>query len=131
MNGFLGACGAVFLGIILVSNLSGTRKDMASLLVLAICTMLALAAVQYIRPVLDFIEELEQIGNIDGEMVGILMKIVGIGIISEIALLVCADAGNASIGKSLQFLSAMVMLFLSVPLFRSLIRILQEILGRL
>ena len=131
MNGFLGACGAVFLGIILVSNLSGTRKDMASLLVLALCTMLAMAAAQYIRPVLDFIEELEQIGNIDGEMVGILMKIVGIGIISEIALLVCADAGNASIGKSLQFLSAMVMLSLSVPLFRSLIWILQEILGQL
>ena len=131
MNGFLGACGAVFLAIILVANLSGARKDMASILALAVCVMLALTAGQYIRPVLDFVTELGEIGSIDGEMVEVLMKIVGIGIISEITVLVCADAGNASVGKALQFLSAVVMLSLSVPLFRSMIRILQEILGQL
>ena len=48
---------------------------MASLLALAVCVMLALTAGQYIRPVLDFIGELEEIGGIDGEMVGVLMKI--------------------------------------------------------
>ena len=131
MSGFLGACGTVFLAIILVANLSGTRKEMASILALAVCVMLALAAGQYIRPVLDFVTELGEIGSIDGEMVEVLMKIVGIGIISEITVLVCADAGNASVGKALQFLSAVVMLSLSVPLFRSMIRILQEILGQL
>ena len=104
---------------------------MASLLVLAVCVMLALTAGQYLRPVLDFMAELEEISGIDENMVGVLMKIVGIGVISEITVLVCADAGNASIGKSLQFLSAMVMLSLSVPLFRSLLQILQEILGQL
>lgn len=121
----------MFLAIILVANLSGTRKEMASILALAVCVMLALAAGQYIRPVLDFVTELGEIGSIDGEMVEVLMKIVGIGIISEITVLVCADAGNASVGKALQFLSAVVMLSLSVPLFRSMIRILQEILGQL
>ena len=131
MSGFLGACGAVFLAIILVANLSGARKDMASLLVLAVCVMLALTAGQYLRPVLDFMAELEEISGIDENMVGVLMKIVGIGIVSEISVLVCADAGNASIGKALHFLSALVMLSLSVPLFRSLLQILQEILGQL
>lgn len=131
MSGYLGACGAVCLAIILVANLSGTRKDMASLLALAVCIMLSLTAVKYIRPVLDFVAEMEEIGGIDQEMVRTLMKIVGIGVISEITVLVCADAGNASMGKSLQFLSAMVMLSLSVPMFRSLIQILQEILGQL
>ena len=131
MSGYLGACGAVFLTIILVANLSGHRKDMASLLALAVCTMLALTAVQYIHPVLDFVKELEEIGSIDGEMIRVLVKIVGIGIISEISVLVCSDAGNGAMGKSLQFLSSVVMLSLSVPLFRSLIGIIQEILGQL
>ena len=121
----------MFLAVILAANLSGHRKDMASLLMLAVCVMLALMAMQYIRPVLDFVEELEEIGGIDGEMIRILIKIVGIGILSEISVLVCADAGNASIGKSLQLLAAMVMLSMSVPLFRSLIGVLQEILGQL
>ena len=131
MDGYLGACGAVILGIILVVNLSGHQKDMAVLLALAVCVMVALVALQYIRPVLEFLEELEQIGGLDGQMICILVKILGIGILSEIAVPVCADAGNASIGKSLQFLTVVVMLSLSIPLFRSLIQVLQEILGQL
>lgn len=131
MDGFLGACGAVFLAIILIANLSGHRKDMAALLALAVSVMVALVAVHYFGPVLGFVEELEQIGGLDGEMIRILLKIVGIGILTEIAVPVCSDAGNASVGKSLQFLSVMVMLSLSVPLFRSLIHVLQEILGQL
>ena len=131
MDGFLGACGAVFLAIILIVNLSGHRKDMAALLTLAVCIMVALVAVQYIRPVLEFVVELEEIGGLDGEMIRILLKITGIGMISEIVAPVCADTGNASVGKSLQFLAVMVMLALSIPLFRSLILVIQEILGQL
>ena len=131
MNGFLGACGAVFLAIILTVNLSGHRKDMAALLTLAVCVMVALVAVRYIRPILEFVEELEEIGGLDSDMIRILLKIVGIGILSEIAVPVCADAGNASVGKAVQFLAVMVILSLSIPLFRSLIQVLQEILGQL
>ena len=131
MNGFLGACGAVFMAIILTVNLSSHRKDMAALLTLAVCVMVALVAVQYVRPVLNFVEELEEIGGLDGDMLRILLKIVGIGVLSEIAVPVCADAGNASVGKSLQFLAVMVILSMSIPLFRSLIQVLQEILGKL
>ena len=131
MDGYLKACGAVFLAIILIANLSGHRKDMAMLLALAVCVMVALVAVQHLQPVLEFLDELMEIGSLDGEMIGILVKIAGIGILSEIAVPVCADAGNASVGKSLQYLAVMVMLCLSIPLFRSLIRILQEILGQL
>ena len=131
MDGFLGACGAVFLAMILTVNLSSHRKDMAALLTLAVCIMVALVAVQYVRPVLNFVEELEEIGGLDGDMLRILLKIVGIGVLSEIAVPVCADAGNASVGKSLQFLAVMVILSMSIPLFRSLIQVLQEILGKL
>lgn len=131
MDGFLGACGAIFLSIILIVNLSTHRKDMAALLTLAVCVMVALVAVQYIRPVLEFVEELEEIGGLDGNMLRILLKIVGIGVLTEIAVPVCTDAGNSSVGKSLQFLAVMVMLSLSIPLFRSLIQVLQELLGQL
>lgn len=121
----------MFLAIILTVNLSGHRKDMAALLTLAVCVMMALVAMRYIRPILAFLEELEEIGGLDGDMIRILLQIAGIGIVSEIAVPVCNDAGNTSVGKSLQFLAVMIMLWLSIPLFRSLIQVLQEILGQL
>ena len=131
MGEFLGACGAVLLAVILIGNLNGCRKDMAALLSLAVCVMVALVALGYIQPVLDFVEELETIGSLDGHMIRILLKILGIGMVSEIAVLACNDSGNASLGKTLQMLTMMVMLYHAVPLYRSLIAMLQEILGQI
>ena len=101
------------------------------MLSLAVCVMIACVSMEYVRPILDFAEELEAIGNLDGHMVRILLKLLGIGLISEIAVLTCNDSGNASLGKSLQLLTMAVMLYHAVPLYRSLITMLQEILGQL
>ena len=131
MGEFLGACGAVLLSVILIGNLNGCRKDMAALLSLAVCVMVALVALQYVRPMLDFLEELEAIGSLDSHMVRILLKLLGIGLVSEVAVLACNDSGNASLGKSLQLLTMMVMMYHAIPLYRSLIALLQEILGQL
>ena len=131
MGEYLGACGAVLLAVILIGNLNGCRKDMAALLSLAVCVMVALVALGYIQPVLDFVAELESMGSLDGYMVRILLKILGMGLVSEIAVLACNDSGNGSLGKSLQMLTMMVMLYHAVPLYQSLIAMLQEILGQL
>ena len=50
---------------------------------------------------------------------------------TEIANLVCKDAGNESMGKSVQLLGTAVILYLSMPLFTALIDLLQKILGEL
>ena len=64
-------------------------------------------------------------------MIEILMKATGIGIVTEIANMVCKDAGNESMGKSMQLLGSAVILYLSMPLFQVLIDLLQKILGEL
>jgi hypothetical protein len=45
--------------------------------------------------------------------------------------MVCADAGNASLGKVLQILASAVILWLSLPVFTALIELIQKILGEL
>ena len=70
-------------------------------------------------------------GNLDGDMVTVVMKSVGVGIIGEICTLICKDAGNESLGKALQFLSAAVVLWISIPVFEKLLTLLDNILGSL
>ena len=91
----------------------------------------ALAAMQYLEPVIRFIRELEELGGLDADSVTALLKVVGIGILSEIAALVCRDAGNASLGKTVQLLGSTVILALTVPLFSALLELIQKILGEL
>ena len=131
MTVFLQVCGAVLLAVILVLTLKSNSKDMGAILAIAVCCMVALAALNYLKPVLTFVQALENLGGLDSTMVSTLLKVTGIGIITEIANLVCKDAGNESMGKSMQLLGTAVILYLSMPLFTALIELLQKILGEL
>ena len=131
MTLFFQTCGLVILCVILILALNGHSKDMALLLAMAAGCMAALAAMQYLEPVIRFIRELEELGGLDADSVTALLKVVGIGILSEIAALVCRDAGNASLGKTVQLLGSTVILALTVPLFSALLELIQKILGEL
>ena len=105
------------------------NKDMGLLLSMAATCMIAVAAVVYLEPVLDFLRKLQALGDLQGDMLGILLKAVGIGLVSEIAGMVCADAGNSSLAKSVQMLGGAVILWLSIPIFNALLELIREILG--
>lgn len=131
MSVYLKACGAVLIGVILILIVGKNSKDLALVLAAAVCVMVALTAMEYIRPVLEFLTKLEDLGNLDHSMIRILLKVSGIGLITEICSLVCADSGNASVGKVMKLLGSSVMIWLSLPLYTMLIELLQRILGAL
>ena len=123
---YLKCAAAALMGVVLILALG--RKDQGLLLSLAICVMIAMAAAEYLNPVLELLGTLERLGGLDGGMTAILFKCVGIGLVTEIAGMVCADSGNASMAKALQLLGTAVVLWLSVPLFNGLLELIQEIL---
>ena len=131
MGLFLKACGAVLIALILILSQGNQSRDLSTVLGIAVCCMVALAALEYFRPVIDFLDQLEQLGGLDSGTLRILLKAVGIGLVSEIAALVCTDAGNSSLGKTVQLLGSAVILWLSLPLFTMLMELLQRILGAL
>lgn len=120
-------CG-VLIALVLYLVLVKQGKEISLMLTIAVCCMIAVAAVNYLKPVIDFIKKLQTLGQMDTEMVSIVLKSVGIGMLAEITSMICNDAGNAAIGKTLQILSAAVILCMSVPLFTSLMELIEEIL---
>ena len=121
-----GALITVVLGLAL-----GNNRDFSMLLSLAACTMISILALTYLEPILEFLLELESISQLQGDMLSILLKSAGIGLVAEIAAVICADAGNASLGKTLQFLGTGVILCLSLPILRTMLELIQKILGEL
>ena len=102
---------------------------MAVLLSVAVCVTVLIAAIAFLQPVADFIVKIQKIGNLDDSLVAVVLKAVGIGLISEVCVLVCKDAGNESVGKVLQTMASAVILWLSIPVFEKLLTLLDEILG--
>ena len=125
---FLKGCAGVLLAVFL-ALIVGNGKGMETVLTIAVCSMVCLIAMEYPKPVIDFIGTLEEIGNLDGGLLKLLLKVTGIGVISEMIGLICSDSGNASMGKALQIMSTVVILWISMPLFRAFLELIQSIMG--
>ena len=131
MEDYIKICAGVIIAVILGIALSKRSADVAMVLSILVCCMILTAMAGFLEPVMDFLRELQQIAQLDGQMVEILLKAVGIGLISEIAALICADSGSGALGKGLIILASAVILFLCLPLMRSLLELMNEILGEL
>ena len=120
------ALAGVLLAVVLILTLR--RQELGLVLGITVCTMAALAAAAYLEPVMDLVNTMQELGGLDEKLLKILMKAVGIGLLTEIAGMVCADSGNSSLGKAMQLLGTAVILWLSVPLFSALMEMIREIL---
>ena len=98
------------------------------MLAIAICATVSIAVLHFIEPLIDLIDSLEKLGNLNSQMIQILLRSVGIGFLAEITSLICTDSGSAAMGKTLQILGSVVILWLSIPLFNEMIDLIKEIL---
>lgn len=129
MGMFWKAAAAVLIAVVLELTLGKREKDIGTLLSIGVCCMVGMIAFSYLEPVLDLLRELEALGDLQGDLLGILLKALGISLVAEVAGMVCGDAGNSSLGKTVQMLGGAVILYLSIPVFRSLLELIQRILG--
>lgn len=123
--------GGALVTAILSLALRQQGKDTAMLLGIAAVAMVALVGFVYLKPVIEFVQTLQDISQVHEEQFTILLKSVGIGMVSEIASLICADSGNTALGKSIQIMASAVILWLSLPLMQSLLELTQQMLGEL
>ena len=126
MGEYLRFAAAALIGLILVLVVGRQSRDLGILLSLAVCVLLALGAMEFLEPV----NELKRLGELDGGAVGILLRCAGIGMISELAGLLCADAGEGAMGKALQICANAAILWLSLPLLRQVLTMIGEVLAK-
>jgi len=126
---FIKAAAGIFIAVILGLTLAKQGKDISLLLTVLVCCMVVTAAVTYLQPVIAFLERLRTLGNLEQDMCQILLKAVGIGLIAELMTLICNDAGNTSLGKTLQILATAVIVWLSIPMLDALLELIDGILG--
>lgn len=118
---------ASILSVILSSN----RKEFSVLLAILVCSLIGITAVTYLSQILSFLKRIELTSNLNGSMITILFKTVGISIVSEIAIMICNDSGNTAFGKVLNVLTTAISLWICMPLFTELLDLMENILQAL
>lgn len=131
MNIFWKTATFVLITVVLCNAVSKQERDIAILVSMIACCMAAMAVASFLEPVLDFLKELDRLGQLEEGFLSILLKITGIGLVTEISGMICNDSGNGSLGKTLYLLGSTAILYLSIPIFRALLTMIQEILGQI
>ncbi len=129
MDIFLKAAVGGLITSVICLTMAKQGKDISVALGICVCCMILAAAMEYLRPVVDFVTRLQALGSLNSQTVEILLKCVGIGFLAEIAGLICTDAGNASLGKTLQIFASVLILWLALPLLDSLLELVESVLG--
>ena len=129
MSIFLKAVAGVWIAVILWLSVNKDNKGISTLLTLAVCIMVFTVCAYFLQPIIDFIRKLELLGELDEGLISVVLKVVGIGLLTEISVAICKDSGNESMGRSLLILSSVAAIWLSIPVFERLIALLDKILG--
>ena len=125
------AAAGILITVVLVLAVGKQEKDIALLLTMMACVMTSVAAYSFCEPILEFLSRIEQLGDLQSGILGTLLKITGIGLVSEMAAMICQDSGNGSLAKTMQLLGSTVILSLSIPIMETLLELIQTILGDL
>ena len=84
---------------------------------------------EFLEPVTALMADLRRLGRLDSEAVEILLKAAGMGLLGELAATLCADAGEGALGKVLHLMTNAAILWLSLPLFRQILTMIEEVLA--
>lgn len=131
MSEYLRTVALVLVAVMLSFLLKNEKGGIGLLLAIAVCCMVITMAVQYIGQIGSFARNLQRLISLDAPFLQTLFKAVAVAVTSEVACLICQDAGNAAMGKSLQLLSCVVILWLSLPMLSALLELVEGIMGSL
>ena len=117
----------LILGLIIPAD----RKEIKVVIGVVACSMIAATAIAYIEPLVDFVEQVKSVSNLSSEMIKILWKTVGVGVLTEIAGLICKDFGNGTMDKMIQLVGSAAILWLTIPLFQNFMDLIENVLERM
>ncbi len=105
-----------------------TGREFGVLVTLAVCAMILWGAVEFLQPVTEFLRTLRRLARLEGDALGLLFKAAGIGLVAQLAGLLCADGGESALAKALELLASAAILWLSIPMLEEILGLLQDIL---
>jgi stage III sporulation protein AD len=128
MELFLKCISLAILGVCIYPIITQKEKSFTVPFLLLICGFGLVAAVRYLQPVIELLSKLQTQSSISPGVFTVLLKVTGVGLISEIAILITADAGNASLGRSIALMASAAVLWMSIPLIEDLLDLITNII---
>lgn len=113
---------------VLVLTVQKQTPELGLLLSLAACVLAVLLIFAWLSPVLALIRRLGGASGLDESLTEPLLKVLGIGLLTQVTSAVCSDAGQSAMARLLELGGGLLCLCLSLPLLNAVLTLFEELL---
>ncbi len=108
----------------------GHASSIAVVLSIGTCVVILFVSLQFLMPVLDIVRRLQELTGLTEPTVAPMLKVAGIGILTQICGTVCEDAGEKTLQNAVQTSGTFLCLYAAIPLLSSVLDLLEDMLAK-
>ena len=109
--------------------LRSTKPELSFAVTVTGVIVILLFIVDYMKATLGFLTEISGMTGLDNGLIKILLKIVGIGYLTEFSAGILNDFGSNAVADKVILGGKLTMLFLAIPVIKTLLQLMKGFLG--
>ena len=120
--------GIALIALVIIIMLKQYRPEYAIFISILTGILILFLVMDRLTGIINLIESIQDKFSINTQFIALLIKITGIAFLSEFAISVCKDSGEAAIASKIEIGSKIIIISMSVPIISSLLEIILKIL---
>ena len=120
---FMGMAAACAL---LSMTVRGAHKEMGAVFSLLCGAVLVLLLTDRIRETVDAFHEIAELSKLTGEQSALILKVMGVSLLTEFAAQSCRDAGEEGIALRVELGGKLMLIVLALPLLKEITDLIAE-----
>ena len=119
--------GIGLIALIIIILLKQYKPEFAVYVSLIAGALILMLAIDKLAGIISLLQSLANKASINTEFLTLLIKITGIAFLSEFAVSICKDAGEAAIASKMEIGAKLIIISMSIPIISSLLEIILKI----
>ena len=120
--------GIALIALIIIIMLKQYKPEYAIFISILTGILILFLVMDRLTGIINLIESIQDKFSINTQFIALLIKITGLAFLSEFAISVCKDSGEAAIASKIEIGSKIIIISMSVPIISSLLEIILKIL---
>lgn len=120
--------GIALIALIIIILLKQYRPEFAIYISLLTGVLILLLVMDKLQGIITLLQSLASKSSINSTFLTLLIKITGIAFLSEFAVSICKDSGEAAIASKIEIGSKIIIISMSIPIISNLLEIILKIL---
>ncbi len=121
--------GIAIIGVVVVILLRTAKPEYAVFATIATGVIMVVSMLGTLQDVVLEFDNLVKKSGLDNDVFSVVLKIIGIGYLTEYSSSVAEDAGCGSIASKLQFGGKIIIFLMSISIVKSLVEVVAKLVG--